>query len=192
LERWPPDPVWSRRPPLRFQLPGLARHGVSDSGGFRQRRRVGAAHTNRWADYTPLYVADGQTSTTRWHIMDKVNRFLNEFTEWARAQSDIEAVALVGSYARNAATETSDVDLVVIVHQPDKYLRSTEWIQRFGQVHRQQIEDYGLLISIRVWYTDGREVEYGITDENWVALPLDEGTQKVIADGMRILYWRMP
>ena len=44
---------------------------------------------------------------------DKVHRFLNEFVEWAEMQPDIQAVALVGSHARNAATESSDVDLVV-------------------------------------------------------------------------------
>jgi len=28
--------VWSRRPPLRFHVAGLACKGVGDSGGFRQ------------------------------------------------------------------------------------------------------------------------------------------------------------
>ncbi len=42
-----PNIVWSRRPPLRFLVACHAREGVGDSGGFRQRRRVGAAHTNR-------------------------------------------------------------------------------------------------------------------------------------------------
>ncbi|MBK6432660.1 MAG: nucleotidyltransferase domain-containing protein [Anaerolineae bacterium] len=123
---------------------------------------------------------------------DKVHRFLNEFVEWAEMQPDIQAVALVGSHARNAATESSDVDLVVITRQPDEYLRRTEWAQRFGQVLHHHIEDYGLLISLRVWYADGPEVEYGLTDERWSALPLDKGTQRVITDGMRILFERTP
>jgi len=125
-------------------------------------------------------------------LANKIDRFLIEFTDWAQAQPDIEAVALVGSYARDAATETSDVDLVVITSQPDRYLGNRGWLERFGQVHRRQIEDYGKLTSIRVWYTDGREVEYGITDESWAALPLDDGTQRVISDGMRVLLERKP
>jgi predicted nucleotidyltransferase len=123
---------------------------------------------------------------------DQVNQFLNEFTDWASAQSDIRAVALVGSYARNCATATSDVDLVVITNCPDKYLCNLGWTRQFGSVRHQQIEDYGKLISVRVWYADGREVEYGITDESWAALPLDEGTQRVISDGMRVLFEREP
>jgi predicted nucleotidyltransferase len=124
--------------------------------------------------------------------LDKVEQFLNEFADWAYAQPDIVAAALVGSYARNAATETSDVDLVLIVNRPDQYLQNQAWVQRFGNVHQRQVEDYGMVTSIRVWYTDGREVEYGITDENWVALPLDEGTRRVISDGMRVLFEREP
>ena len=121
-----------------------------------------------------------------------VSLFLSEFTQWASAQADILAVALVGSYARGAATEMSDIDLVIITTHPDSYLQNTEWLWRFGTVHRQQVEDYGLLTSIRVWYSDGLEVEYGLTDRRWVAHPLDAGTQGVIDDGMRVLFERGP
>ena len=119
---------------------------------------------------------------------NKVDQFLSDFTQWASTQSDIQALALVGSYARNAATETSDVDLVLITVEPNQYLQNLNWVQRFGTVEKQQVEDYGLLISIRVWYADGREIEYGITDERWAAVPLDEGTRQVMADGMQILF----
>ncbi|HUV88802.1 MAG TPA: nucleotidyltransferase domain-containing protein [Anaerolineae bacterium] len=124
--------------------------------------------------------------------VDSVNRFLDEFAAWAAAQPDIVAVALVGSYARNAATETSDIDLVIIASQPETYLQDVAWTRRFGQVRRQQVEDYGKVTSIRVWYADGHEVEYGITDEGWAALPLDEGAHRVISDGMRVLFERTP
>jgi hypothetical protein len=43
-------------------------------------------------------------------------------------------------------------------------------------------------VSVRVWYLDGLEVEYGITDEDWASTPLDEGTRQVIADGMVVLF----
>jgi predicted nucleotidyltransferase len=119
---------------------------------------------------------------------DKIDQFLNDVTNWASAQSDILALALIGSYARDAATETSDVDLVLISSNPERYLQDSDWVQQFGIVEKQQVEDYGLLISIRVWYADGREVEYGITDERWAAIPLDEGSRRIISDGMRVLF----
>jgi predicted nucleotidyltransferase len=122
--------------------------------------------------------------------VDKVKQFLNEVTQWASAQADIQALALVGSYARNTATETSDVDLVLITNKPDRYLHKLEWIESFGKIKKCQLEDYGLLTSVRVWYNDGREIEYGITDERWAAVPLDVGSRKVIADGMQVLLER--
>lgn len=119
-----------------------------------------------------------------------IAQFLDEFTAWAAAQPDIQAVALVGSHARNAARPDSDVDLVVIADDPELYVRNTGWIERFGRVERQQTEDYIKLISVRAWYADGREIEYGLTDPDWAAQPLDPGSRQVIADGMRVLFER--
>lgn len=123
---------------------------------------------------------------------EMANQFLQEFTAWAAAQPDIQAVAVVGSYARNAARPDSDIDLVVIADRPELYVQNTGWIERFGPVARQQTEDYNKLISVRAWYVDGREIEYGLTDASWAALPLDAGTQRVISDGMRVLFERAP
>ncbi len=124
--------------------------------------------------------------------VDPISQFLDEFARWAAAQPDIQAVALVGSHARSAATDASDIDLVVIARQPEHYLHNTAWIHRFGPVQRQQVEYYGQLTSLRVWYDGGREVEYGLTDERWAALPLDTGTRQVIAGGLRVLFERGP
>jgi predicted nucleotidyltransferase len=121
---------------------------------------------------------------------DKVAPFLNQVTQWASAQADILALALVGSYARKAAKETSDVDLVLIAIEPGQYLQDQSWVQRFGTVEKSQVEEYGLLTSICVWYREGFEIEYGLTDERWAAIPLDAGTQQVIAGGMRVLFER--
>lgn len=42
------------------------------------------------------------------------------------------------------------------------------------------------LISLRVWYAGGREVEYGLTPPDWVAQYLDEGTAQVIAGRIKL------
>jgi predicted nucleotidyltransferase len=120
----------------------------------------------------------------------EVSNFLGEVIAWVCTQPDLQALALVGSYARNAATESSDIDLVLIATHPETYLHDSTWAEQFGQVQKQQLEDYGRLTSLRVWYTNGLEVEYGFTNETWVALPLDAGTQRVIADGIKILFER--
>lgn len=121
---------------------------------------------------------------------EKIEQFLQEIKNWAFLRPDILALAVVGSYARGAATPTSDLDLVLICVSPAQYLQNTDWTSQFGLGAKQQIEDYGLLTSLRVWYVDGPEVEFGLTDERWAALPLDEGSHQVMEDGMRILFER--
>jgi len=120
------------------------------------------------------------------HIQD----FLNAFVNWASAQEDLQGIALVGSHARGEARDDSDIDLVLLTDRPQKYLEDLEWIEGFGLVGKYQTEDYGRLISIRVWYQNGVEVEYGITTPDWAATPLEAGTQKVIRDGMIVLFER--
>ncbi len=102
--------------------------------------------------------------------------FIEDFMRWAYPHGDILAVALVGSYAKNAATETSDVDLVIIADGPQKYLMNTKWISIFGTVITKKVEDYGALTSLRVWYESGLEIEYGFTSAAWAKSPLDQGT----------------
>ncbi len=125
-------------------------------------------------------------------VVGSITRFLEAVSDWAAAQPDIVAVGLVGSHARGGATPTSDIDLVIVVDEPARYLQAREWVRRFGTVAQTQVEDYGKVTSLRVWYAEGREVEYGVTDVRWAALPLDRGTRQVIAHGLRILFEREP
>jgi len=122
--------------------------------------------------------------------LQQANIFIERFTRWASTQADILAVALVGSHARNAARDDSDVDLVIITDDPQKYLTHTSWTEIFGFVSKQQIEDYGILTSLRVWYESGLEIEYGLTTRAWAQTPLDEGTKEVIEGGMQVLFER--
>lgn len=118
--------------------------------------------------------------------------FIEDFMRWSRRRRDIRAVALVGSYARMQANPASDVDLVIIANDPQKYLTQTEWLRDFGIVITQKVEDYGKLTSLRVWYESGLEVEYGFTTREWVKSPLDRGTKRVIEDGLRVLFEKEP
>ncbi len=124
--------------------------------------------------------------------LSPIASFLADFAAWAAAQPGLLAVALVGSHARGAATAQSDVDLVILAIDWQPYLDDTAWVGRFGSVARQQIEHYGRVTSLRVWYADGPEVEFGLTASDWASLPADEGTRRVVQDGMRVLWERLP
>ncbi len=124
------------------------------------------------------------------YTLDHIREFVDGFLRWAQVQADIQAVALVGSFARGQARPDSDIDLVILTDRPRKYLQNPGWTWLFGPVERHQIEDYGKVTSLRVWYVSGPEVEYGITSRRWLDLPLDAGTRQVIEAGLLILFER--
>ena len=123
-------------------------------------------------------------------IPERVAQLILDVQAWAAARSDVLGVALVGSYARQAAAPESDVDLVVVCQTPSEYLGNQEWIRVFGEPTRTEREDWGRVTSVRVWYADGLEVEFGIADPDWGSAPLDAGTRQVVDDGCVIVFDR--
>ena len=117
---------------------------------------------------------------------------LRRVVRWASERSDVQAVALVGSHARGTATDSSDVDLVLLADDPRRYTDDAGWVSTFGSVVRCETELYGDLVSLRVHYADGLEVEFGLTGTGWAAVPLDPGTRQVVAGGMTVLFEREP
>ncbi|MBI5652390.1 MAG: nucleotidyltransferase domain-containing protein [Chloroflexi bacterium] len=116
--------------------------------------------------------------------------FLSHLKTWSQQQPDITGVLLVGSHARGTARADSDVDLIILTTQPQRYLDSITFAEEFGAIAKWQTKDWGRVISRHVWYRDGLEVEFGITLSDWAEQPLDEGTHRVIANGMKIIFDR--
>jgi hypothetical protein len=114
--------------------------------------------------------------------------FLKAFDCWARAQIDIAGVVLVGSHARDTAHEESDVDLIILTSEVDKYLQDQLWLSQFGVVQECEIENWGQVTSLRVFYKDRTEVEYNFSTPDWASVPVDAGTYHVVADGMKIIH----
>ncbi len=102
-------------------------------------------------------------------------------------QDNIIGVFLVGSYARNAAQASSDLDLVILTDNVEIYLKDSTWAEKFGIITNVLDEDWGLLKTKRVYYNTGLEVEFNFTTSEWLKSPTDEQTKKVLADGYVIL-----
>jgi len=116
-----------------------------------------------------------------------VDRFLEEIVRWAEARPDLEAVALLGSYAQGRARAGSDIDLLLLTEDMLPYLDDPRWVGAFGEVDRSQREEWGAVTSLRVWYRDGREVEFGFAHPDWARVPPDPGTSRAVASGLRVL-----
>lgn len=121
-------------------------------------------------------------------LLVNVSTFIESFSSWAGRQSDIEAVALVGSHAREDANEDSDIDLVILTAEPEKHLLDKSWVSIFGEPQGYQEEDYGKLTSVRVFYASGLEVEFGFVTPDWAKAPIDAGTKRVVSGGIKVLH----
>jgi uncharacterized protein len=119
-----------------------------------------------------------------------VTTFLDSLRSWAESRSDVAAVVLVGSHARGQARADSDVDVVVLTSAPQRYLTDMAWVSEFGPIDDLGIEEYGAVTSVRARYRFGLEVEFGFASPTWASLPLDEGTRRVLEDGMHIVFDR--
>lgn len=115
-------------------------------------------------------------------------RAIEEISMWARDESGVCGLAIVGSYARGAATPDSDLDVVVLCDEPEDLLSDQSWLENFGLCESIEIETYGIVTSIFAYYDWGLEIEFGITPRIWTHIPIDEGTAQVIADGIHIRY----
>lgn len=110
-------------------------------------------------------------------------------TAWAQQESDVTGLVLVGSYADNHPRMASDVDLVLVTGDPGRHGQGLEWaaaIDRNAKLIRSQY--WGPLMERRVRLRSGLQVELGVVSLDWVSLPLDPGTARVLRDGCRILH----
>jgi Streptomycin adenylyltransferase len=120
---------------------------------------------------------------------EEVKQVLRTIEQWAPARDDIEAVGLVGSWARHDAFADSDVDLVLITHDVSTYVEDPTWLEVFPGAVIARTQSWGALTERRLVLPSGLEVEMGITTAIWASTaPLDSGTAKVIRDGLRIIY----
>jgi uncharacterized protein len=126
----------------------------------------------------------------------RADRIAQIIVNWARAERKICAVALIGSRARGTARADSDIDLVVLTTDPQFFRADASWLHAldWSAIGARQVEwrdeDYGVLWSRRIWLEPHRdEIEIGFALPSWADLnPLDLGTERVVADGSRVLH----
>ena len=114
-------------------------------------------------------------------------KFFNDLEEYAENTSHIESILIVGSYARGTNKENSDLDIVIITSNKSDMITKQDFTQEFGEVYKQQTEYYGACTSVRAWYSDGKEVEFGIVELSWITTPLDIGTYQVLSGGYKLI-----
>jgi uncharacterized protein len=120
---------------------------------------------------------------------DEVRALLATLGGWARGRRDVVAVGLVGSWARGDARMDSDVDVVLLTEDRAQYLEDDAWVYEMGGVGLVWTRRWGTVMERRFALPSGLEVELGVAPPSWAATdPVDEGTRRVVTDGVSVVY----
>ena len=114
---------------------------------------------------------------------------------WAQGRADIVGLALVGSRARGRGRADSDVDLVVLTHDPTQYRRDQSWLTAISwpatlkPPRSWRDADYGRVWSRHVSLEGAPAIEFRFAAPTWAATqPMDAGTRTVVRDGCEVLW----
>lgn len=119
----------------------------------------------------------------------EVDALIRRSRDWAARRADVRGVALVGSWARDHADHGSDVDLILLVDEPDAYVNDEAWIQELGASSVVRTKTWGALTERRLALVSGLEVDVGVTALSWASTTaIDPGTRRVVADGIHVVF----
>ena len=123
-------------------------------------------------------------------------QLLQRFLNWAESQTDIRAVAMIGSAARldHPADEWSDYDLIIVASDPQSYLASTDWLETIGRPWCSILERLptGNPIERRVLFEGGFDMDFIIlsvenAQRDFQNTPM---VREICQRGMRVLWDR--
>lgn len=121
-----------------------------------------------------------------------MKRIEERFTDWAEGNPDVRAAFVVGSRARThrPADQWSDLDVVQLSTDPDRYLNQTDWLDAIGTVWFSFLEKTatGGSMERRVLFDGALDVDFAIFGvEHHAELLRDPSTPAVVRRGMRVL-----
>ncbi|MGI5233614.1 nucleotidyltransferase domain-containing protein [Actinoallomurus sp. CA-142502] len=117
-----------------------------------------------------------------------VENVIARVTRWAAERDDVLGLLLAGSYARDAAGPDSDLDLILLTKEIDRYADGT-WADELDLGELTRVQTWGPITERRFLTGAGLEVELNIGSSDWARTdPVDPGTRRVVTDGVRILH----
>ena len=96
---------------------------------------------------------------------------------------------MVGSCARDQMHPDSDVDIVILTNDADRYAAATDWADGIPAGAHLRTRRWGALVEQRFRHPSGLELDIGIAETSWAATdPVDAGTREVVRNGFRPLH----
>lgn len=114
--------------------------------------------------------------------------FKDALRAWAEEEPRIDAAITIGSYVRGTQKPDSDIDAVIVSSDKLYFIENTAVLKRFGSYSRYQLEDWTACTSVRVWFDDGMEVEFGFVRDFWATNVAESGAARALEDGFETIY----
>lgn len=126
---------------------------------------------------------------------DLYNALIEKITSWAENSKDVKTIFAVGSRARTdyPADEYSDLDLVMLVTNPEDYISSAQWLKNIGNYWVTFIENtaVGGGKERRVLFENALDVDFAIfSEKEFEKIIGEDEVRSVLKRGFRILYDR--
>jgi aminoglycoside 6-adenylyltransferase len=116
-------------------------------------------------------------------------QIIEQFVRWATNDPGVRAAIVLGSRARtdHPADEWSDLDIDMFVDDPERYLSSTDWVTRIGEIWLTFVEitGDGLGYERRVLFAGGIDVDFSIDPVSLVDQMVATGIPAEFADTLR-------
>jgi hypothetical protein len=120
---------------------------------------------------------------------NEVRTLLVTLRGWAQGRPRRRRVVLAGFWAHGDARMDSDVDAVLLTEDRTPYLEDGVWVRGVGGVELVRTRRWGTATEKRFALPSGLEVELVVAPPSWAATdPVDEGTRRVVTDGVWVLY----
>ena len=117
------------------------------------------------------------------------DRLFDDLTRWAQRQSRVQALAVVGSYARGHERMASDVDVMILTEDLDSCSLASGWFEQLRPGSKLvRAATFGPVREQRYRLRSGLLAEIDLAPTAWADVPLDAGTRRVLGDGHRILH----
>lgn len=114
---------------------------------------------------------------------------VDKVVEWAKREENIRAVAIIGSRAQldGSADGWSDMDLLLLTHDPEELISRDEWIHEIGKpwLTYVQITGGGSIYERRVLYGGSLDLDFAGVKVDHYLQAISAATPNVLADVMR-------
>lgn len=141
---------------------------------------------------SPAYAAPNRRYRARTADQDRtrdVAHLLIDLRAWASDHPDIRAVAITGSWAHGTAHMDSDVDILVLAHDPAGYTNERNWADALGELTFLRLENRRDMTEVRFCLLDGLELEFAFARTSWATVvPVNPDAAHIVNDGISVLY----